>query len=99
MRPAGEISQALIKAARELRTSAGGATLQEMADRACVGRQAARDLVPKLKSRGHLEIVGERLVAYRNRPVKEYAPASTSSGAAVYHGHLELVACMSRWGG
>ena len=97
MRPAGEISQALIKAARELCQAGRGATLQEMADLACVGRQAARDLVPKLKSRGHLAIVGERSVAYRNRPVAEYAPASVS--AEVYHGHLELVACMSRWGG
>ena len=99
MRPAGEVSQALLQAARDLHLPGRGATLQEMADRACVGKQAARDLVPKLKSRGYLEIVGERAVHYRNRPVKEYAPAAAPGGAQVYHGHLELVACMARWGG
>ena len=98
MRP-GSIGQAMITAARELGLAGRGATLREMADLAGIGRQAARDQLPKLKSRGHLAIVGERLVAYRNRPVKEYAPASTLAGATVYHGHLELVACMSRWGG
>lgn len=93
MRPAGEISQALIQAARDLARDGRGATLAELAHRACVSRDAARDHVPKLKSRGHLQQVGERRVAYRNRPVAEYAPADDEiqvmSGAVVLGSYLQ----------
>lgn len=106
MRPA-EVGPAIVKAAedyiRELNAQMQGtpdgrkgATLAELALGACVARQTARNLVPKLKSRGHLEIVGERRVAYCNKPVKEYAPARRDpelvmSGAAV------LAGCLQGW--
>jgi hypothetical protein len=80
MRPAGEISQALLTAAAHLvRNEDGqrrGATLQELAHHACVGIHAARVTVKDMRRRGKLEPVAERKVDYRNRPVLEYAPAS-----------------------
>lgn len=99
MRPAGEVRQALIQAARELAQSGRGATLAELADKACVGREAARMHVPKLKSRGHLQIVCERRVAYRNRPVAEYAPAKlvTADDGPVMSGAAVLSHCMQGW--
>lgn len=75
MRPAGDISRALIQAARDLTRHGPGATMAELAMQACVSRDAARHHIPKLKSRGHLQLVGERRVTYRNRPVAVYAPA------------------------
>lgn len=96
MRPAGEIRQALIQAARDLAHSGRGATLAELAEKACVGRDAARIHVPKLKSRGHLQIVCERRVEYRNRPVAEYAPAKVLSVEDV-QGIAVLSHCMQGW--
>ncbi len=109
MRPA-EIGPALVKAAEdfvreiqqmpEAERTCKGATLAEIAVRACVGQPTARHLVPKLKSRGHLQIVGQRKVDYRNRPVAEYAPVPRGdlfdesrgpSGAAV------LGNCLQAW--
>lgn len=99
MRQPGEVTQALLSAARELRQPERAATLSELADRACIGRQTARYSVQNLRRAGHLEIVRERRVEYRNRPVAEYAPvAPASPEAEVYRGHLDLVDCMSRWG-
>lgn len=97
MRPAGEISQALIQAARDLATSGRGATLAELAHRACVSRDAARDHVPKLKSRGHLQQVGTRRVEYRNRPVAEYGPTPEHSENTVTQGWVDLNLCMADW--
>ena len=93
MRPAGEIRQALMKAVHELATDDRGATLVEIAERACVGRDAARTHIPKLKSRGHLRIVRERRVAYRNRPVAEYAIAH----AGQLPGSMVLANCLQSW--
>lgn len=109
MRPA-EVGPALVKAAqdyvidlnRQISQAQGtpdgrrGATLAELAAAACVGRQTARDLVPKLKSRGHLEIVGERRVAYCNKPVKEYAPAMREPELA-QTGPALLAGCLQGW--
>lgn len=79
MRPAGEISTAILTAATRLvREEAGqrrGPTLQELAQHACVGIQAARRTVDNMRRAGKLEPVAQRKVDYRNRPVAEYAPA------------------------
>lgn len=102
MRPAGEIHQALLKAAGELvalaKSPSKGPTLAEIADRACVGREAARVHVPKLKSRGHLKQVGDRRVNYRNRPVAEYAPKVLSlEDVEAMTGPVVLSNCMAGW--
>ena len=96
MRPGGEIGRAIIAAAHEFAASGRGATLAELAERACIGRQTARDHIPKLKSRGHLQIVGERRVDYRNRPVAEYAPVDADA-PVMGCGWVDLGQCMADW--
>jgi hypothetical protein len=80
MRPAGEISAAIMQAASDLERvdDAGvrhGPTLRELAHKACVGTRAAVDTVKNLRRAGKLEAVADRRVAYRSRPVKEWAPS------------------------
>lgn len=90
MRPKGEIHRALLKAVGELATPERGATLREIAARACVGVTAARYTVEYLKRSGAVVIARTRRVPYRNRPVAEYALAlvvpdgdgATAGGAA-----------------
>jgi hypothetical protein len=65
----------LLQAAGDLARPGHGATLQELAARACVGQEAARSTVPRMRRRGQLDIIAERVVDYRNRPVAEYVPA------------------------
>lgn len=96
MRPTGEVAVALLQAARDLYSGQHGPTLAEMAAHACVGRDAARLHVPKLKARGHLQIVGTRRVDYRNRPVAEYAPAGVTA-AVQGAGWVDLGQCMADW--
>ena len=101
MRPAGEVHQALMRAAHalvaELAAAGRGVTLAELAERACVGRQVARDSIPNLRRQGHLQIVGERRVAYRNRPVAEYAPVDAPEDCRHGHGWVDLGRCVAGW--
>lgn len=110
MRPAGEVRLALIQAAREIVAEIGqprrGATLAEMVARARietgrgvmqVSEREARNLVPKIKASGALQIVAQRRVDYRNRPVAEYAPPD-DSGVTVGEGWVDLGHCMAGWG-
>ena len=75
MRPPGEISLALLGAARELWTPEQGPTLNELAMHAQVGKDAAEKAIKNMTRHGRLRIVRTRAVAYRNKPVAEYAPA------------------------
>lgn len=79
MRPLGEISLALLRAAQELATPDKGPTLAELAAHAQVGYDAARATVPKMARHGRLRIVRTRAVAYRNKPVAEYEPAQVAA--------------------
>lgn len=99
MRPAGEITQALLQAARDLATSERGATMTELAHHARVSVEVAKDRVKKLASRGHLQQVGERRVEYRNRPVVEYAPAAEvcDNDDQVMTGSTALGNCLQAW--
>lgn len=73
MRPAGEVRAALLTACVELSANSGqGATLRELAQRACVGLESARKTIDNMARAGQLCIAGQRHVAYRNRPVAEY---------------------------
>ncbi|MNV74275.1 hypothetical protein D3C71_1674820 [compost metagenome] len=74
MRPAGEVRQALLKAACELATPERAPTLRELAHRAQVGQGAARVTVDHMRRAGQLCIARLRKVPYRNRPVAEYTP-------------------------
>lgn len=94
MRPMGEVSLALLEAARKLVTPDRAPTLAELAAAANVGTAAARSAVRDLKRFGKLCIVRERKVEHRNRPAAEYAP--TTSGA-VYDTRAELRDVLSLW--
>ncbi len=73
-RPAGEVRRALLQAAIDLNMGDRAATLRELARAAGVGQKAARIAVKNMRRDGVLSLVRERSVAYRNRPVGEYAP-------------------------
>ena len=72
MRPAGDVRAALLVACVELSATGQGATLRELAQRACVGLESARKTIDNMARAGQLCIAGQRHVAYRNRPVAEY---------------------------
>lgn len=74
MRPPGEISMALLGAARELCTAEQCPTLPELAAHAQVGYEAAQSTLKNMTRHGRMRIVRTRKVAYRNKPVAEYAP-------------------------
>lgn len=73
-RPPGDVRRALLQAALELNMGDRAATLRELARAACVGQSAARVAVSNMRRAGVLSVVRSRSVAYRNRPVAEYAP-------------------------
>lgn len=73
-RPVGEVRRALLQAAVDLNMGDRAATLRELARAAGVGQKAARIAVKNMRRDGVLSLVRERSVAYRNRPVGEYAP-------------------------
>jgi hypothetical protein len=101
MRPAGEVHLAVLQAAhavkRERAESGKGATLLELAQRACVGYKVARSTVANLKRSGKLEKVGTCQVAGRNRPAYLYAPAATA-GILEAQGRPVLDSCMANFG-
>lgn len=78
-RPSGEVHLAMLRAAAALRIeraqSGQGATLLEIVQRSQVGYAVARSTLRNMVAHGHLHVVGQRRVEYRNRPVLEYAPA------------------------
>lgn len=76
MRPAGEVRQALLSAARALVTPERAPTLAELAAHAKVGTQACRHTVANMRRYGALQIVRTRRQPGRNRPVAEYAPGA-----------------------
>lgn len=76
MRPASDVRIALLQAVRHCHGLGQRPTLLELAHQAQVGVEAATHTVKNLRRAGLLQICGTRRVAYRNRPVAEYAPAS-----------------------
>ncbi|RYF02357.1 MAG: hypothetical protein EOO32_00095 [Comamonadaceae bacterium] len=76
MRPAGEIRLALLQACVALATPEQAPTLREIALHAKVGLTAARITIGNMTQSGALRVARQRRVAYRNRPVAEYVPAT-----------------------
>lgn len=93
MRPAGEISKALLQA---LANASGGLTLRELAAAAQVGLDAAMKTIKNMKRWGRVCVKGTRRVPGRNRPVAVYALPVTQGAAndAV----MTLSAAMRVWG-
>lgn len=95
MRPSGEVRLALFNACCELATPERGATLKEIAAKACVGLQAARNTVPNMVRAKQLHQPRTRRVEHRNRPVAEYAPAVETEAEA---GFVDLGSVLRVWG-
>lgn len=70
-----DVRRALLQAAMELNTPAHSATLREIVRHARVGQSSGLNAVKNMRRAGLLVICGERRVAYRSKPVAEYAPA------------------------
>lgn len=96
MRPASEERMALLQAAAELTTPHQAPTQRELAERAQVAYDKARSMVRDMARYGALCVVRERRVAYRNRPVAEYAPAVRQAGGQAA-GHFALQAAIGTW--
>ncbi len=95
MRPAGEVREAVLDAARALVTPTQGPTLAELARKARVSQQAARRTVDNLCRCGALTIPRTRKVLYRNRPVAEYEPAKPPSANSSI---VDLATLLAAWG-
>ena len=99
-RPLGDVSQALVRAARVHCTADRCPTLSELAAHSGVSYEVARNAVPKLKDRGHLVHVRDRKVEGRNRPAMEYAPAVLVEAEVVETAPwVDLNKCLSGWVG
>ena len=95
MRPAGDVRKALVDAVQ----AAPGRTLQELADRACVGMDAARRTMDNLRRAGVVQRGPDKVVGYRNRPVATYLPAGYADAAAnVMHPSIICVPCCAPGG-
>lgn len=99
-RPAGDVRRALLQAALDLNMGDRAATLRELARAACVGQSAARIAVKNMRRDGVLSLVRTRSVAYRNRPVAEYAPLCPLPGAhaAATNSNFNFSALQGAWG-
>lgn len=104
MRPMSDVARAILQTANDYSAAGRRVTLAELASGAQVGQQAARHTVSNLKRSGALQLVGERKVGYRNRPVAEYVPAPVAAPEALEPvdnppdvGWLDLSACLARW--
>lgn len=72
-RPRGEIREAIVQAAQQLQAEQGGANWREMAQRACVGYDKARQTVRDMVKVGELQPCGQERVAHARRPMVRYA--------------------------
>lgn len=101
MRPTGEIRAALRDAAHALVASLPpdrGVTVRELASAANVGADAALTTIRNMaRPGGELEIVGDRKVDYRNRPVAEYRPIDDDDDAAAGAGFVDLGTALTYW--
>lgn len=102
-RPMNEVALAILKTANEFSAAGRRVTLAEMREGANVGKVAAYRTVSNLRRLGHLQIVSERRVDYRNKPVAEYAPVNNPSATpepvdnAPDVGWLDLSNCLASW--
>lgn len=106
MRPAGEISMALLRAAGELFTPERAATVRELAHHAQVGEKAAVQTVKDLKRAGKLRLATDadgkprrRRVEHCRKPVAEYelAPRLLDPDARHGEGWMDLGRIVGGW--
>jgi len=78
MRPAGEVRAAIRRAVHELAEVAaerGGLTYVDLAERAMVGYDVARQVVKNMAREGELLPRATRPVVWSKRPLRTYMPA------------------------
>ena len=92
MRPRGEVATELLQLACKLSAAGRGVTVAELAAGG-FGRDTVRTLVPALKRRGQLRIMGTRRVSYRNRPVAVYEPVVAAADLATSDSGSAAVLC------
>ena len=98
MRPAGEIRQVLLDAARAHVEQHGPATWRDLAQAAQVGLLVARRTVETMERAGVLNAVGRDQRAHSHRWMKLYEPAGAP--AARWDAHVtptELAQVTRRW--
>lgn len=96
MRPRGEIRLALGDAAWQVaRERAEGGTWRELAQRACVGFDAAKQTVKDMARAGELVITGTARVPGVARLVNRYAPAEALAQQRT--APAELATVMRSW--
>lgn len=95
MRPAGNVRRALQVAAETLATPQRAPTMRELAFHAGVPPESARRTVDHMRRSGHLVPVRPRHVAYRARPVMEWATPSVMQRLGL--GCIGLAQAMSAW--
>lgn len=93
MRPVGEVRVALQAACQKLAQPDQGVTMREMAIAACVGVEAARRTIDKMRRSGQIEVVGQRMVDHCDKPVLQYAPAKRCPS----DGCIGLTQVMGTW--
>lgn len=74
MRPAGDVSQAVLAAARAL-AKAGGGTYIDLAQHARVSREAAQWSIKHMVNRGDLLVVARKRMEGVAKPLHVYVPA------------------------
>jgi hypothetical protein len=97
MRPAGDVSQSLLAAIDALATPERAPTLQEVAAHAGVAVDAARQTLKDMKRYGRVCSPRTRRVAYRNRPVAEYA-RHMPGGVAANDSVSGIAVLQAAWG-
>jgi len=99
VRPAGDVSTALLAAAGALARDDYAPTVRELASHTGVGLSAATTTVKNLSRAGKLRQARMRRVDYRARPVAEWepAPASAASDHRAGHGWVDLGRIVGGW--
>lgn len=73
MRPAGDVSKALLDAVQRLMTAERGPTAREVAAAAQVGLRVAEQTLWNMRRYGKLDVPRTRRVPHCKKPVAEYA--------------------------
>lgn len=94
MRPAGDVSKALLQAVQELATPERAPTVREIAAAAQVGLAVAQRTLLNMRRHGHLDVPRTRRVPHCKKPVAEYALPCRKAVAAL-DGFTQLQRC---WG-
>ncbi|WP_313571986.1 hypothetical protein [Comamonas terrigena] len=94
MRPAGDVSKALLEAVQRLATDERGLTAQEIAAAAKVGLKVAQQTLLNMRRYGRLDVPRTRRVPHCKKPVAEYA-LPCRKAVAPLDGFTQLQRC---WG-